>query len=341
MQFIDEVRVHLKAGNGGNGSASFRREKFIPRGGPDGGDGGRGGSIYLEADTNLNTLVDYRFQKNFVAKNGESGSGSNRNGAYGEDLVLKVPVGTEVINEETGEIVIDITEVGQRYLIVKGGNGGLGNVNFKSSTNQAPQYATKGKEGEELQLLMQLKLLCDVGLVGLPNAGKSTFLASTTRAKPKIGDYPFTTIKPQLGVVYIDESEFVLADIPGLIEGASTGKGLGDRFLKHIERCRVIIHLIDANSENICNDYATILGEMHSYNNSLFEKKQFIVLNKIDLFDKEEIKEKTKELSEFIVKNNKNEIKKPKIYSISTITKSGVENLIRDINKELKSIANE
>lgn len=251
MQFIDEVKIHLQAGNGGNGASSFRREKFIPRGGPDGGDGGRGGSIVFECVKDLNTLIDFRFKQHFDAKNGKYGRGANQNGLSGEDLVLRVPLGTQVFSEDKSELIADLMHDGERITIVKGGRGGLGNVNFKSSTNRAPTFAQKGEQGEDKWVRLELKLLSDAGLLGMPNAGKSTFLASTTRAKPKIADYPFTTLKSQLGVVYIDEHEFVLADIPGLIEGASEGRGLGDRFLKHVERCGVLLHLIDGSAEDI------------------------------------------------------------------------------------------
>ena len=251
MQFIDEAKICLKAGDGGNGASSFRREKFIPRGGPDGGDGGRGGSIVFECTKDLNTLIDFRYQQHFIAKSGIRGHGANKNGITADDMILKVPVGTQVYNEDLSEILFDFKADGETFTVAKGGRGGLGNSNFKSSINQAPTYAQTGEEGQKLWVNLKLKLLSDAGLLGMPNAGKSTFLAATTRAKPKIADYPFTTLKPQLGVVYIDGHEFVLADIPGLIEGASEGRGLGDRFLKHVERCGVLLHLIDGSDEDV------------------------------------------------------------------------------------------
>ncbi|MBM3579967.1 MAG: GTPase ObgE [Alphaproteobacteria bacterium] len=265
MHFIDEVKIHLQAGNGGNGASSFRREKFVPRGGPDGGDGGRGGSVIFECTKDLNTLIDFRFKQHFAAKSGNGGRGANQNGVSGDDLVLRVPLGTQVFSDDKLELIADLMNHGERVVLVKGGRGGLGNINFKSSTNRAPTYAQKGEPGEEKWVRLELKLLSDAGLLGMPNAGKSTFLAATTRAKPKIADYPFTTLKPQLGVVYVDDHEFVLADIPGLIEGASEGRGLGDRFLKHVERCGVLLHLIDASAEDVVKNYRVIREELAGY----------------------------------------------------------------------------
>jgi GTP-binding protein len=326
MQFIDEVKIHFKAGNGGNGSTSFRREKNIPRGGPDGGDGGKGGSIILQADRHLNTLIDFRFQQHFKAKNGTGGMGRNKNGPAGPDLLLKVPLGTQVFNEDESESIIDLMEDGQVFEIAKGGRGGLGNINFKSSINRAPKFSQDGEDGEELWANLKLKLLSDAGLLGLPNAGKSTFLSSTTRAKPKIADYPFTTLKPQLGVVYIDEYEFILADIPGLIKDASKGKGLGDRFLKHIERCGVLLHLIDGLEQNIVKSYQTIRTEIHGYSPELSEKFEIIAINKIDSIDPQDLQEKKRELEKYLKKIGQ---KNYKIYVISTITKEGVEEVLR------------
>lgn len=333
MQFIDEAKIHLKAGDGGNGASSFRREKFIPRGGPDGGDGGRGGSIILECVKDLNTLIDFRFQQHFMAKNGIRGSGANRNGPSGPDLVLRVPVGTQVFSEDETEILADLMHDKERFVVAKGGRGGLGNSNFKSSTNRAPEYAQKGEAGEEIWVKLKLKLLSDAGLLGMPNAGKSTFLASTTRAKPKIADYPFTTLKPQLGVVYIDEHEFVLADIPGLIAGASDGKGLGDRFLKHIERCGVLLHLIDASSEDVCENYRIIREELQGYSEDLMEKSEVIALNKIDLLLPEEVKEKTAQLKAYLKKTGR---KNAKVYSISGATTKGVTEVLRKLYSEIE-----
>jgi GTP-binding protein len=332
MQFIDEAKVHLKAGNGGNGASSFRREKFIPRGGPDGGDGGRGGSVILECSKDLNTLIDFRFQQHFIAKSGVRGSGANRNGPSGDDLILRVPLGTQVLSEDENEIIADLMIDGEQFVIAKGGRGGLGNSNFKSSINQAPTYAQKGEDGEEKCIWLKLKLLSDAGLLGMPNAGKSTFLSVTTRAKPKIADYPFTTLKPQLGVVYVDEKEFVLADIPGLIKGASQGKGLGDRFLKHVERCGVLLHLLDASSEDVVQNYQTIREELADYSPELLEKAEVVALNKVDLLTADELKKKTDELKKFLKKSGQ---KSPKIFAISAATSEGVKEVLRELWKKI------
>lgn len=338
MQFIDESKIYLQAGNGGNGASSFRREKFIPRGGPDGGDGGRGGSVIFEAVKDLNTLIDFRFQQQFIAKSGARGQGANRHGISADDLVLQVPVGTEIVTEDEKEVLADMTIHGQRVVMAKGGRGGLGNTNFKSSIKQAPTHAQPGEEGEKLWVRLKLKLLSDSGLLGLPNAGKSTFLAATTRAKPKIADYPFTTIKPQLGVVYVDNHEFVLADIPGLIEGASEGKGLGDRFLKHVERCGVLLHLIDGSDENIVENYRIIRGELKGYSAGLLKKPEVIAINKIDLLSEEEVKEKTKELKDFLKKSGD---KKAKIFTISAATGKGTKEVLRELYKKIEEYRNE
>lgn len=333
MQFIDEARIYLKAGDGGNGSSSFRREKYIPRGGPDGGDGGRGGSVVFEATKDLNTLIDFRYQQQFIAKNGIKGQGRNKNGASGPDLELKIPVGTQIIDDETNEILADLTQDKQRVVLLKGGRGGLGNTNFKSSTNRAPTYAQKGEEGQNLWVNLKLKLLSDSGLLGMPNAGKSTFLSVTTRAKPKIADYPFTTLKPQLGVVYVDDSEFVLADIPGLIENASKGRGLGDRFLKHVERCGVLLHLIDVTAENIVENYHIIRSELAGYSPELLEKSEIIALNKIDLIDDEELENKKLLLEEYLKENG---YKNSKIFTISAATNNGLKPVLRQLNNKVK-----
>lgn len=333
MQFIDEAKVYLEAGKGGNGASSFRREKFVPRGGPDGGDGGRGGSIILECVKDLNTLIDFRFQQRFAAKNGVSGRGANKSGPAGDDLVLKIPLGTQIFDEIENEVLVDMVTDGQRFVIAKGGRGGLGNSNFKTSTNQAPTYAGKGEEGEKLWVNLKLKLLSDAGLLGMPNAGKSTFLAATTRAKPKIADYPFTTLKPQLGVVYVDNSEFVLADIPGLILGASEGKGLGDRFLKHIERCGVLLHLIDGSAENVVENYSVIRNELASYSPELDEKDEIIALNKIDLLTEEEVEEKIQQLKNFLKDQGK---KRVKIHVISAATNKGLKDVLRELYKKIE-----
>ncbi|MBQ3565462.1 MAG: GTPase ObgE [Alphaproteobacteria bacterium] len=291
MKFLDRAKIFLKAGDGGDGCLSFRHEKYLEYGGPDGGDGGNGGDIYFEGSDRLNTLIDYRYQQHFKAKRGENGRGANCYGAAGEDLILSVPVGTEIL-DESGELVLaDIVQTGQKVLIAKGGRGGKGNTRFKTSTNQAPRRADKGTPGESLWVWLQLKLIANVGLVGLPNAGKSTFLSVTTRAKPKISDYPFTTLIPQLGVAKIHDKDFIIADIPGLIEGAHKGKGLGDKFLAHIERCQVLIHLIDISQPDLVSTYEQIRNEMTLYCKELSDKPEVIVFNKTDLVDDSVIEE--------------------------------------------------
>jgi GTP-binding protein len=296
MHFIDEVKIFLKAGDGGNGSASFRREKFVEFGGPDGGDGGKGGDIIFVADANLNTLIDFRYKQHFKAERGGNGSGQCCTGHSGEDIILQVPVGTEILAGDRKTIIADLEVEGQRFIAAKGGDGGLGNVHFKTSTNRSPKRATKGFPGEELEVWLNLKLLSDVGLVGLPNAGKSTFLSVTTSARPKIADYPFTTLKPQLGVTYIDDIELVIADIPGLIEGASAGHGLGDKFLRHIEKCKVLLHLIDVTHEDPVQAYNTVRKELDLYGNIIKGKTELVVLNKCDLVsDYEDIRQKLSE----------------------------------------------
>lgn len=330
MQFIDEVKIHVAAGKGGNGSVSFRREKYIPRGGPDGGDGGKGGDVILQCTKDLNTLIDYRFQQHFKAKNGIGGQGRRKNGACGDDLVLKVPLGTQIYNDDESQVIIDLAHDGEEFIIAKGGRGGLGNSHFKSSTNQAPRFAQPGDVGEEMWLRLKLKLLSDVGLLGLPNAGKSTFLSVTTRAKPKIADYPFTTIKPQLGVVYVDDKEFVMADIPGLIAGASSGKGLGDRFLKHIERCKVLLHLIDGSSENIVQNYKTIREELSGYSADLSKKPEIVAINKCDILDDREIKKKLDDLRKYVQKDKNRPVE---IFAISAIAKIALQELLRELVK--------
>ncbi|MCC5974280.1 MAG: GTPase ObgE [Rubellimicrobium sp.] len=285
MKFLDLARVTIRSGAGGNGCVSFRREKFIEFGGPDGGDGGNGGSVWAEAVEGLNTLIDFRYQQHFFAKNGRSGEGGQRTGASGDDIVLRLPEGTEILDEDGETLIADLTEVGQRVLLAKGGNGGFGNLHFKTSTNQAPRRANAGQEGVERQIWLRLKLIADVGLLGMPNAGKSTFLAATSNARPKIADYPFTTLVPNLGVVGVDGVEFVVADIPGLIEGASEGRGLGDQFLGHVERCAVLLHLVDGTAEDPVADYRTILHEITAYGGPLADKPRLTVLNKIDALD--------------------------------------------------------
>ncbi|TAN48534.1 MAG: GTPase ObgE [Rhodospirillales bacterium] len=292
MKFLDECKVFLKSGDGGAGCCSFRRERFIEFGGPDGGNGGRGGDIVLVGKQNLNTLIDFRYRQHFKAEKGHHGMGSNRTGADGEGIEIAVPVGTQVLTEDKEEVLADIVKDGQRVLLLKGGDGGFGNMHFKSSTNQAPRRADDGWPGQEIWVWLRLKLIADVGLVGLPNAGKSTFLAAVTRARPKIAAYPFTTLHPNLGVAHVDEHEFVIADIPGLIEGAHEGAGLGDRFLGHVERCRVLLHLVDATEEDVAQSWRTVRHELKAYGNGLDKKPEITALNKIDALTPEEIETK-------------------------------------------------
>jgi len=296
MKFLDEAKVYIRSGDGGNGCVSFRREKFIEFGGPNGGDGGKGGDVIVAAVDGLNTLIDYRYQQHFMAKNGGGGMGKDRHGANGADAVLKVPAGTQVYEEDGETLIADLTDVGQRAVIARGGNGGFGNAHFKSSTNRAPRRANPGQPGEELTIRLRLKLIADAGIVGLPNAGKSTFLATVSAAKPKIADYPFTTLHPQLGVVEIDAREFVLADIPGLIEGAHEGTGLGDRFLGHVERCRVLLHLVDGTGEHAGEAYKTVRAELAAYGQGLEDKPEIVALNKADALTADELKQQTARL---------------------------------------------
>jgi GTPase len=290
MKFLDEAKVYIRSGDGGNGCVAFRREKFIEFGGPSGGNGGRGGDVVIEAVDGLNTLIDYRYQQHFKAERGVNGMGKDRHGANGKPIVLKVPVGTQVFDEDKETLLHDFTTLGEKFVLAQGGNGGFGNAHFKSSTNRAPRNANPGQPGDERWIWLRLKLIADAGLVGLPNAGKSTFLAAVSAARPKIADYPFTTLHPQLGVVNADGREFVLADIPGLIEGAHEGAGLGDRFLGHIERCRVLLHLVDATSEHAGKAYKTVRAELEAYGEQLAEKIEIVALNKIDAVDAEALK---------------------------------------------------
>jgi GTP-binding protein len=296
MQFLDSAKVYVRSGDGGAGCISFRREKFIEFGGPDGGDGGKGGDVIVECVAGLNTLIDFRFQQHFKGKTGMHGMGKNRAGGKGAPAILKVPVGTQLFDEGEDEPFADLTEAGQSIRICRGGNGGFGNAYFKTSTNQAPRRANPGEQGEERTIWLKLKLIADAGLVGLPNAGKSTFLSVVSAAKPKIGDYPFTTLHPQLGVAGVDGREFVLADIPGLIEGAHEGIGLGDQFLGHIERCRVILHLIDVTGEHAGKDYKTVRAELEAYGAGLSEKQEIVALSKIDAVDAEHLKKQVERL---------------------------------------------
>ncbi len=287
MKFLDLAKVHIRSGAGGGGCVSFRREKYIEYGGPDGGDGGRGGDVWAEAVDGLNTLIDFRYQQHFFAKNGQPGMGKQRTGADGADIVLRVPVGTEILDEDRETVLFDLTEAGERVLLARGGNGGFGNLHFKSATNQAPRRANPGQPGIERTLWLRLKLIADVGLVGLPNAGKSTFLAATSNARPKVADYPFTTLVPNLGVVAVDGAEFVVADIPGLIAGAHAGRGLGDAFLGHVERSAVLLHLVDATAVDPVADWRTILGELRAYGGALADKPRVTALSKVDALDDE------------------------------------------------------
>lgn len=320
MKFLDEAKIYLRSGNGGAGAVSFRREKFIPMGGPDGGDGGRGGDIIFECVDGLNTLIDFRYQQHFKAQTGQHGSGRNRSGANAEPIIIKVPVGTQILEDDKETLIIDMMRPGQRFLMAKGGNGGWGNARFKTSTNQAPRHANPGEEGVEKWVWLRLKLISDAGLLGLPNAGKSTFLAAVSRAKPKIADYPFTTLTPQLGVVYVDGKEFVLADIPGLIEGASEGAGLGLRFLGHVERAGILLHLIDGTQEDVVGAYETIRAELEQYSETLAEKEEIVALNKCDALLDEEIAEKIAALEE---------VSSAEVFAISAISGKGVETVKR------------
>ncbi|MFS2325361.1 GTPase ObgE [Brucella sp. H1_1004] len=296
MKFLDQAKIYIRSGAGGAGAVSFRREKFLEFGGPDGGDGGRGGDVWVEAVDGLNTLIDYRYQQHFKAQIGMHGMGRNMTGGKGNDVVLKVPVGTQIFEEDNETLICDITELGQRYRLAKGGNGGFGNLHFTTSRNRAPRHANPGQDGIERTIWLRLKLIADAGLVGLPNAGKSTFLASVTAAKPKIADYPFTTLHPNLGVSRVDGREFVIADIPGLIEGASEGVGLGDRFLGHVERTRVLLHLVSAQEDDVAKAYTVIRGELEAYEHGLSEKTEIVALSQIDTIDPETRKEKIKAL---------------------------------------------
>ena len=300
MKFLDQAKIYIKAGNGGSGSASFRREKFIEYGGPDGGDGGSGGSIIIESDRNLNTLIDFRYAQHFKAQHGKPGSKRNRTGANGKDLILKVPVGTQIYEEDNNTLIYDFTKNKEKYLVASSGKGGLGNVRFKSSTNRAPKKKTKGKIGEEFWIWLQLKVIADIGIIGKPNAGKSSLLAALTRAKPKIANYPFTTINPNLGVTYYDGKEVTLADIPGLVEGAHKGIGLGDKFLRHIERCKILLHLIDISEQDLITVYKNIKFELSTYDKDLAKKKEIIFFNKSDLLNEKEINKKLNEFKKKI-----------------------------------------
>ncbi|MGB8839532.1 MAG: GTPase ObgE [Aliidongia sp.] len=328
MKFLDQAKIYLKSGEGGAGTAAFRREKFIEFGGPSGGDGGRGGDIVIEAVANLNTLIDYRYQQHFRAQNGRPGAGANKTGANGESVVLRVPIGTQILDEDKETILLDLTEPGQRFVFLRGGDGGFGNAHYKTSTNQAPRRKDPGWPGVERWVWLRLKLIADAGLVGLPNAGKSTFLAAVSRAKPKIADYPFTTLKPQLGVVGLGEEEFVIADLPGLIEGASEGAGLGHRFLGHVERCSVILHLIDGTEDDVTGAYKLVRKELKAYGAGLIDKPEIIGLNKADAIPEDELKEKLRKL--------KRSSKRP-VMVLSGATGQGVTEVLRALHTEIKA----
>ena len=327
MKFLDLAKVHIRSGAGGNGCISFRREKYIEFGGPDGGDGGRGGDVWAEAVDGLNTLIDFRYQQHFFAQNGQGGMGRQRTGKDGTDLVLRVPVGTEILDEDQETVIADITELGQRVLLAKGGNGGFGNLHFKSATNQAPRRANPGQDGVERTIWLRLKLIADAGLLGLPNAGKSTFLAATSNARPKIAEYPFTTLHPNLGVVGVDGAEFVMADIPGLIAGAHEGKGIGDRFLGHVERCSVLLHLVDGTSETIAEDYRTIIAELEAYGGHLADKPRVTALNKIDALDEDARAEARAELEAEVGRS---------VLMMSGVSGEGLTEVLRAVRAEIQ-----
>ena len=324
MKFLDFAKVDIRSGSGGAGAISFRREKFIEYGGPDGGDGGRGGSVWAQAAEGLNTLIDFRYQQHFFAENGKSGMGKQRSGASGSDKILIVPVGTEILDEDKETVLADLTEIGQRVLLAKGGNGGFGNLHFKTSVNQAPRRSNPGQDGIERTIWLRLKLIADVGLLGMPNAGKSTFLAATSNARPKIADYPFTTLTPNLGVVAVDQAEFVVADIPGLIEGANEGRGLGDLFLGHIERCAVLLHLVDCTSSDPIKDYFTILNEIEAYGSKLTSKPRLVVFNKIDALDEE---------ARLLLEQSFADTVNYNALVMSAVSGENVENVLRELKK--------
>ncbi|HXW70484.1 MAG TPA: GTPase ObgE [Methylocella sp.] len=328
MKFLDTAKVHIRSGNGGAGCVSFRREKFIEFGGPDGGDGGRGGDVIAECVAGLNTLADYRYKQHFKAATGMHGMGKNRAGGNGADVILRVPLGTQIFYEDSDVVLADFTAVGQRVRLARGGNGGFGNSHFKTATNQAPRRANPGQEGEERTILLRLKLIADVGIVGLPNAGKSTFLAAVTAARPKIADYPFTTLHPQLGVASSEGREFVIADIPGLIEGGHDGHGLGDRFLGHVERCRILLHLVDAGVEHAGNAYKTVLGEVEAYGAGLAQKPRIVALSKIDTVDDATLKTQAARLQRAA---------KQKPLKLSAVTGVGIKETLRQLLAQIEA----
>jgi GTP-binding protein len=324
MRFLDVANVYIRSGNGGNGCVAFRREKFIEYGGPYGGNGGKGGDVVVEAVDNLNTLIDYRYQQHVTAKNGEHGMGKEMTGAYGDDATMKVPPGTQIYEEDGETLIADLAQVGDRVQLLRGGNGGFGNAHFKSATNQAPRHANPGQPGEEKTIILKLKLIADIGLIGLPNAGKSTFLSRVSEARPKIADYPFTTLAPQLGVVRIDETDFVLADLPGLIEGAHEGVGLGDKFLGHAERCGAILHIVDGTEGEIAKAYKTIRAELVAYGNGLEDKPEIVALNKIDAVPKSSLSRKRAALEKACGHE---------IFAISGVSGHGIQDVLRALAK--------
>jgi len=324
MKFLDQAKIYLRSGNGGNGCLGFRREKFIEFGGPDGGDGGRGGDVVLECVDGLNTLIDYRYAQHFRAETGRQGSGQQRTGAAGKDIVLRLPRGTQIFDEDNETLLADLTEIGQRVTFLKGGDGGYGNLHYKTSTNRAPRRADKGWPGEERWVWLRLKLIADIGLVGLPNAGKSTFLSANTNARPKIADYPFTTLHPGLGVVKVGANEFVMADIPGLIEGAHEGAGLGTRFLGHVERCRALLHLVDGTQDDIAAAYRTVRRELKAYGGNLARKKEIVALNKTDAMTVEDIEAKRAQLAR---------VSRKAVHVISGVSGAGVQALLHELMK--------
>lgn len=328
MKFLDLTKVYIRSGGGGGGCVSFRRDKYVEFGGPDGGDGGNGGNVFAEAVEGLNTLIDFRYQQHFFAKSGQPGMGSQRTGKTSDDVILKVPVGTEILDEDEETVIADLVTPGQKVLLAKGGNGGFGNLYFKSSTNRAPARANPGLEGVERTIWLRLKLIADAGLLGLPNAGKSTFLAAVSNARPKVADYPFTTLVPNLGVVGIDGKEFVMADIPGLIEGASEGRGLGMQFLAHVERCKVLLHLVDGTSSTITKDYRTIVKEIEAYSEVLGDKPRILALNKCDALDKKTISERRRALEK---------ASGGPVHVISGVAGTGLTDTLREIYAMIKA----
>ena len=324
MKFLDEAKVYIRSGDGGNGCMAFRREKYIEFGGPSGGNGGRGGDVVIEVVDGLNTLIDYRYQQHFKAQKGTNGMGKDRHGANGKPIMLKVPVGTQIFDEDRETLIHDFTTLGEKFVLAEGGNGGFGNAHFKSSTNRAPRNANPGQVGEERWIWLRLKLIADAGLVGLPNAGKSTFLAATSNARPKIAGYPFTTLHPGLGVVKAGDREFVMADIPGLIEGAHEGAGLGTRFLGHVERCRALLHLVDGTEEDVVGAYRTVRGELKAYGGNLVRKKELVALNKVDAMTAEDIEAKRARLAKACRKS---------VYVISGVSGQGVQPLLHELLK--------